>query len=147
MMMSPMLMPIAEHDAFVVRNAAVAFQHLVLNGDGAGNRVDDAGKFDQQAVAGGLDDASAVGGDGGIDGVLAHGLERAQRADFVGAHQAAVADDVRGQNRRKFALDVLVLCQTVGLHRYFLPEAIVPRENLHGCSKIAEGSRTEHSDQ
>ena len=101
-----------EHDAFVVRNAAIAFQHSVLNGDGAGDCIDHALKFDQQAVAGGLDDASAATGDGRIDDLPTHGLEGTQRANFIGAHQAAVADNVRGQNRRKFSVDALVRLQS-----------------------------------
>lgn len=51
---------------------------------------------DQHSVAGGLDDASAVAGDGGINDLLTHGFDRAQRTDFVDAHQSAVADNVGG---------------------------------------------------
>ena len=86
----------AEDDAFLVRNGSVSFDHLALDGHGAGDRVDDAGKIHQQPVAGGFDDASAIGGDRGIQMVFADSLERAQSSDFVGPHQATVADDVRG---------------------------------------------------
>ena len=67
---------------------------------------------DQHSVAGGLDDASAVAGDGGINDLLTHGFDRAQRTDFVDAHQSAVADNVGGLNRRKFSIDALVLFQS-----------------------------------
>src|SRR5208282_2068941 len=101
----------AEDNSLVLLDIAVALDNATLNGDGAGHRVDHAGKIHQQAVARGLDDASAVGGDGGIDQVLAHGLEGTQGADFVDPHQPAIADDIRRQNRGKFALNVLVLSQ------------------------------------
>src|SRR6516162_3022924 len=57
---------VAEVDAHAELNAAfgrhigVALGHPLLHFDRAAYRVDDAGELDQQAVAGGLDDATAV---------------------------------------------------------------------------------------
>ena len=53
----------AELDARLVGRAAVAVGHAGLDGDGAAHRLDGAGEIDQQAIAGALDDAAAVGGD------------------------------------------------------------------------------------
>ena len=46
-----------------------------------------------------------MGSDGGIENNLAVPLERGQRADLVGAHQARIADDVGGKDCRKLAVD------------------------------------------
>jgi hypothetical protein len=45
------------------RDRGVAGDHLALQFDRAAHRVDDAGELDEEAVAGGLDDAAAVLGD------------------------------------------------------------------------------------
>ena len=47
--------------------AALRSGHLALHLDRAAHRIDDAGELDQQAVAGGLDDAAAMLGDFGVD--------------------------------------------------------------------------------
>ncbi len=107
----------AENDALLIRDFLVAVEHLALNRDGAGDRVHNAGKIHQDTIADSFNDASAVGGDGRIDLVLADPFERAQRADFVGSHQAAITDDVGGKNGGELALYVLMLFHTEGLHR------------------------------
>ena len=75
--------------------------------DGAGDRLDDARELDQDAVAGGLDDAALVLGDVRIDQVAAMRLEPRQGAGFVLAHQPAVAGDIGGENGREPAFDPL----------------------------------------
>ena len=55
------------------------------------------------AVAGALDDAAVMGGDGGVDEVAAQTPKPRERAIFVGAGEPAVSDDVRDQDRREFA--------------------------------------------
>ena len=50
-----------------VGTRGVALGHLALHLDRAAHRVDDAGELDQQAVAGGLDDAAAMLRDLGIE--------------------------------------------------------------------------------
>ena len=61
----------AEHDAAVLGNAGIAFDHGVLNLDRAAHRVDDAAELDNAAVAGALDDAPMVDRDGRIDQIAA----------------------------------------------------------------------------
>jgi len=58
----------------------------------------------ERAVAGRLDDAAMVGGNRGVGQLAAMGLQRRQRAHFIGAHQPAVADDIDSENGRKPAL-------------------------------------------
>src|SRR4029077_17444908 len=55
--------PDAELNAAFGWHIHVALGHLALDVDGAPNRIDDAGELDEQAVAGGLDDAAAMFGD------------------------------------------------------------------------------------
>ena len=49
----------------------VALDHGVLHFDGAAHRVDDAAKLDDAAIAGALDDAAMMHGDGRIDQIAA----------------------------------------------------------------------------
>ena len=90
----------AEVHPFVIGQARVALGHHPLHLDGTGDRVDDAREFQQQAVAGGLDDAAAVGLDDGVGGGAVV-LEARQRAGLVEPHQPAVAGDVGGDDRRE----------------------------------------------
>ena len=48
----------AQFDAIVQPDIRVALGHRLLHCDRAAHRIDDAPKFDQQAVTGGLDDAA-----------------------------------------------------------------------------------------
>ena len=56
-----------EFYAALGRQAGVALDQAVLHFDGAAHRVDHAAEFDEAAVAGALDDAPMMGGDGRID--------------------------------------------------------------------------------
>ena len=56
----------AELDAPLRRHAGIALRHRALHLDRASHGIDDAGELDEQAVAGGLDDAAAVLGDLGV---------------------------------------------------------------------------------
>ena len=53
-----------EDDAAILGHAGVALDHRVLDFDGAAHGVDDAAKFDDGAVAGALDNAPVMHGDG-----------------------------------------------------------------------------------
>ena len=54
------------------------------------------------AVAGALDDAPVMHGDGRVDQIAAQRPEPRQRAILVRAREPAVADHVGDQNRRDF---------------------------------------------
>jgi hypothetical protein len=92
----------AEFDPPVLRHARVALDHCVLDLDGASHGVGDAAELDECAVAGALDHAPLMNGDGRIDQVAAQGPEPRQRAIFVGAGKPAEADDIGGQDCRDF---------------------------------------------
>jgi hypothetical protein len=103
MMMSPTLM--REHDAAVIGDDGVEGEHGALDRDGGGDGIDHGGELDHQAVAGDGDDAAVVAGDGGVDPVAAVRFQGVEGAEFVGAHQLAVAGDIQRENGREPALD------------------------------------------
>ena len=71
----------------------VSFRHHHLHRDGRLDGADDAGKFQQEAVAGVLHQAAAMIEDDRIDrGPMR--LERGVRSRLVGPHHAGVAGDV-----------------------------------------------------
>jgi hypothetical protein len=67
-----------------------------------GYPVDHAAELDDRAVAGALDDASAVHGDDRVDQVAAQRPQPRKRTLLVGAGELAIAGDVGHQNRRQF---------------------------------------------
>ena len=90
----------AELDAALWRHAGVALDHAVLHFDRAAHRVDHAAELDDAAVAGALDDAAVMRGDGGIDQIAAQAPQARQSAILVRPGESAVADDVGDQDRR-----------------------------------------------
>jgi hypothetical protein len=82
---------------------AIAPRHLALNLRCAESRFNDAAKLGQDAVAHQLDDPAAVFGNRRLDELRTLHLQCGERARFVLAHHAAVADDIRredGSSRR-----------------------------------------------
>src|SRR5215469_5319034 len=75
-----------ELDPLLRWNGSVALHHPALHLDSTSDRIDNAGKFDQQAVAGGLDDATAVLFDFRIDQLAEVGLEPSVRSLLICAH-------------------------------------------------------------
>ena len=71
------------------RHAGVAFDHGVLHLDRAAHRVDDAAELDDAAVAGALDDAAVMSGDGGVDQIAAQRAEAREDAVLVRAGKPA----------------------------------------------------------
>ena len=92
----------AELDAALGRHAGVALDQAVLHFDRAAHRVDHAAELDKAAVAGALDDAPVMRGDGGIDQIAAQPPEPRQGAILVRAGEPAVADNIGDQDRRDF---------------------------------------------
>ena len=92
-----------EHDAAVLGHAGVALDHGVLNFDRAAHGVDDAAELDDRAVAGALDDAPVVHGDGRIDEIAAQRPQPRQDAILVRAGEPAIADHIRAKDRRQFS--------------------------------------------
>jgi hypothetical protein len=67
---------------------------------GATQGIHDTGKFDQNAVAGGVGDTAPEFGDSGIDEFGTMGAERGDRRLLVGRDQPAVTGHVDGDNGR-----------------------------------------------
>jgi len=78
--------------------ARAALRYLPLNGNRARHRVYSAGKLNQNAIAGGLDDAAFVLRYGRIDDLAPMGLEGLKGPDLIRTHQTAEARDVTCQN-------------------------------------------------
>ena len=79
--------------------------HRPLHLNRAAHGVDDAGELDQQAVAGGLDDAAAMLGDLRVDQLAPDRLQPRERAFLVRAHQPRIADDIGRHDCRQTAFD------------------------------------------
>src|SRR5581483_4921873 len=91
----------AELDPLGLGDVDIAQVHAALDLDRATDRIDGTAEFDQHAVAGGLDDATAIFGDFGIDESLSAGFETGEGAVLVDAHQTAVARNIGRENCRK----------------------------------------------
>src|SRR5262249_7274768 len=97
----------AELDALIHRYWHVALAHAALHFHRAARSVHRAGEFDQNAVAGPLDDPAAMLGNFGLQEAAPKYVDPRERALFVSAHQPAVAGDVAGKNCCQSALDPL----------------------------------------
>ena len=95
--------PHAKLDAAVLRHVLVAPRHGPLDLRRAGNRVHDARKLHQHAVAGNFDNAAMVLCDLTVDEFPAVRLQRSQRAHLIQAHQTAETNHVGGEDRGKTA--------------------------------------------
>jgi hypothetical protein len=73
----------AKLDPPLSRHAGIAFDHAVLHFDGAAHRVDHAAKLDEEPVAGALDHAPFVNGDGRVDQVAAQRPQSGQCSILV----------------------------------------------------------------
>jgi hypothetical protein len=93
----------AQHDPPLLRLIAVCGGHALLELDRALHGVNSAGELHQHAIAGDLEDASAMLGNQGPQHLLAADLEGSQRAGFVDLHQAAKTDYIHCQNRGQTA--------------------------------------------
>ena len=90
-------------DALVGRDPGVALDHRPLHFNGAVHCVDDTAELDDAAVAGALDDAAVMHGDGRIDQVAAQRPKARQNSILVRTGEPRIADDVGHQDRREFS--------------------------------------------
>ncbi|HVH76128.1 MAG TPA: hypothetical protein VM755_14535 [Stellaceae bacterium] len=77
----------AKANALALGEIGVAILHPLLQHDGAAHGIDHRGELDQDAVAGCLEDASAVLRDQRIDQFPPVAFERRERAFLVRAHE------------------------------------------------------------
>jgi hypothetical protein len=87
----------------------VFFFDGVLDRDGAFDGIDCARKIGDETVAGGIEDAAAMGGDQSIEDYPV-GLQPAQRADLVQPHEAAVLGNIGRKYHGELSFDYLDLC-------------------------------------
>ena len=102
------------------------------------HRIDNAGKFEEQTVARGFDDATTVFLDLGISQFASYRLKRRERSLLVLTHQARIARDIGGKDRGEAA----------GLAHVVSPAAKrTPERNSSRCSGfrqcIAVGTTTD----
>src|SRR5262249_8698160 len=81
----------------------VSLRQFALYFNRATHRIDDAGKFEEQAVAGSFDDATVMFLDLGIGQFASYRLETREGAFFVLTHQPRVARDIGGKDSGKAA--------------------------------------------
>jgi hypothetical protein len=99
--------PDSEPDAPVICDIGVAFDHPLLRLDRPAHRFDRARKLDEEAVAGGLDDAPAVPGDARVDQLAPARLELGERPFLVRPHQPRIAGDIGGNDRGELPFGLL----------------------------------------
>jgi hypothetical protein len=93
----------AELDALVWGNLSVALDHRPLDFDGAVHSIDDAAEVNDGAVAGALDDAAMMHGDGWVDQIAPKGPKPCEDAIFVRSSKPGVTDNVGDQDRGQLA--------------------------------------------
>src|SRR5580704_9761611 len=69
------------------QHVGVSLNHRALDLYRAARRIDGTGELDQHAIAGGLDNATAMRGDLGIDQRFSERLELRERVFLVATHQ------------------------------------------------------------
>ena len=87
-----------KREAPVLCYGFVTLGHAALDIDCASDRGDRARELGEETVAGCLDDAAGMLGDGGIDQLAPVRCQRGQGAVLVGAHEPAVVGDVGRQD-------------------------------------------------
>jgi hypothetical protein len=90
-------------DAIVGSDAGVPLGHCLLYLDRAAHGIDDARKFRQHSVAGGLDDPAMMFGDLRIENLAAQGFKAFERAFLVRSHQPRIPRHIGGEDRGETA--------------------------------------------
>lgn len=79
----------------------VEFRHTPLDGDGAADSIDDAGKLQQQAIAGDVGEPPAVVRDESVNQFVSMSPQRAQGVFLIDTGKARKADHIcRGDCRQ-----------------------------------------------
>ena len=125
-------------DALVRRDLSVALDHRPLDFNGAVHCVDDAPELDNCAVAGALDDAAVMHGDGRIDQVAAERPQPRQNPVLVGSGKPRIADHVGHQDRGQFS----GLAHGATPPRPCQPFRVVRAKPLGGIAKTREECRS-----
>ena len=94
----------AHVDALILGEALVPLPHAALDVGGAFDRIDDAGELGQKPIAHQLEDCAVTGRDRRLDQFRPVGLKSFEGSSLVLFHQAAVADDVGGEDCGELSL-------------------------------------------
>src|SRR5215472_251164 len=90
--------PHAEFETAIWRHIGISLGHFVLDFNRAPHRVDDAGKFEEQTVACGFDDATVMLLDLGICQFASYRLESSEGAFLVLTHQTRLPCQISGED-------------------------------------------------
>src|SRR5262249_8450577 len=88
----------AKFDAFILWSRRIALDHATLDFDSVTHGVDSASKFDENSVAGSLNDSTAVLGYLGFEKFTTVGVQPRECALLVGTHQSAVTSNIAGDD-------------------------------------------------
>src|SRR5437762_10577337 len=108
MMMSPTFNPMRNSMRCSAATPALRSAIWRCISDCAAHRIDNTGKLDEQPVAGGLDDSSAMLGDLGIENRAPVRFQSGEGALLVRPHQPRIAGDIRRQDRGQAAFDPIL---------------------------------------
>jgi hypothetical protein len=89
----------AKLNAAIGRKAGVSLNHAILYFNGTTNGVNNAPKLNDTSVAGALNYAPMMNGDGWINQITTECAQPRQCPVLIGASEPAVSDYVRHQNR------------------------------------------------
>jgi len=79
---------------WIFKLRGIALGHAALNVDGTSDRIDDAGKLQQQSIAGGFYNSAAVLGDLRVNEFAAVGLQSREGGTVVAAHEEGIAHHI-----------------------------------------------------
>src|SRR5437870_6744916 len=88
-------------DALFRENTGIALGHATLHVDRAAHRVDHTGEFQQQTIAGGLDDPAVVLCNLRVDELPPVSLQSRQGGAVVAAHEKGITHHIGRDDRRK----------------------------------------------
>jgi len=110
--------------AAIFGDSSIAVGHRALQLDRAADRINDTGKFDQQSVAGGLDEAAAMLLELRIDELAVKGFEAVERTLLIRSHQTRVACHIGGEDRGETAKSGHCSPEAIGSSTEFTPRLI-----------------------
>jgi hypothetical protein len=103
-------------ETFILRVASIPLGHSSLDFDGTARRIYHAAELDQEAITHHLEDATCMLVDRRIETVPPMLPKKIERLLFIDFHEAAVSDNISGQDRRQPTLNMF-LRHVVSRHR------------------------------
>ena len=94
-----------EHYSAIFGQGVIAPRHRYLNGERVAHRIHGAPELDQNSVTARFDDASAVGGNPGVDNLGMQAPKACPRTFLVLLEKSRIADHISDKNCREPSLD------------------------------------------